>query len=32
MKFPHPIPVTEIAERFGAEIIGDSTVSSYGDQ
>ncbi|MFN4256487.1 MAG: DapH/DapD/GlmU-related protein [Saprospiraceae bacterium] len=30
MKFPQPIPVREIAARFGAEIIGDDTLSATG--
>jgi len=30
MKFPHPIPVSELARRFGARIIGDKTLVATG--
>lgn len=30
MKFPHPIPVIDIARRFGARLIGDKTISVTG--
>lgn len=30
MKFPQPIPVTEIAKRIGADIIGSSTQKAFG--
>lgn len=30
MKFPHPIPVVDIAKEFNAEIIGDSTLIATG--
>lgn len=30
MKFPQPIPVRQLAERFGAQIIGDDSLYAYG--
>ncbi len=30
MKFPHPIPVKEIARKIGAEIIGDDSIIATG--
>jgi UDP-3-O-[3-hydroxymyristoyl] glucosamine N-acyltransferase len=30
MKFPQPIPVTVLAERFQAQIIGDPALSAFG--
>ncbi|MGI9158911.1 MAG: UDP-3-O-(3-hydroxymyristoyl)glucosamine N-acyltransferase [Saprospiraceae bacterium] len=30
MKFPQPIPVTILAERFQAQIIGDAEMSAFG--
>jgi UDP-3-O-[3-hydroxymyristoyl] glucosamine N-acyltransferase len=30
MKFPQPIPVTVLAERFQAQIIGDTALSAFG--
>jgi UDP-3-O-[3-hydroxymyristoyl] glucosamine N-acyltransferase len=30
MKFPQPIPVTVLAERFQAQIIGDAALSAFG--
>ncbi len=30
MKFPQPIPVRHLAERFGAQLIGDDTLFAYG--
>ncbi len=30
MKFPQPIPVSQIAARFGAKIIGDSSLAATG--
>jgi len=30
MKFPHPVPVTELAEQYGAEVIGDKTLAATG--
>ena len=30
MKFPNPIPVKELAERFGAKLIGDSNLLAHG--
>jgi UDP-3-O-[3-hydroxymyristoyl] glucosamine N-acyltransferase len=30
MKFPHPIPVQDLAKRYNAQIIGDNTLSATG--
>lgn len=30
MKFPHPIPVTQIARKIGAELLGDTTLMATG--
>ncbi len=30
MKFPQPIPVRQLAERFQAQLIGDDSLSAYG--
>ena len=30
MKFPHPISVSELAQRFQAQVIGDATLSATG--
>ncbi|MFK7934690.1 MAG: LpxD N-terminal domain-containing protein [Saprospiraceae bacterium] len=30
MKFPHPIPISELATRFHAQIIGDRTLQATG--
>lgn len=30
MKFPQPIPVRVLAERFGAQLIGDDTLYAHG--
>lgn len=30
MQFPHPIPVRELAQRFGAQLIGDETLAATG--
>ena len=30
MKFPDPIPVIDLAKRFGARLIGDKTILATG--
>ena len=30
MKFPHPIPVKELAQKLGAKLIGDESLQATG--